>query len=286
MICFPNAKINLGLRVLRKRADGYHDIETVFFPIPLCDVLELVAVKQDFNGDHFLKMPDSHRLYYSYSGDTVIGDPENELTVKAIMAYVREFGVSTDLFMHLHKQIPSGAGLGGGSSDASSALKTINTLEGEKVDKSSLLNLAASIGSDCPFFILNEPCHAEGRGELLKPTPVSLSDFYLVLVKPSFGVSTAEAYSRVLPNHNSAAPSLVEVIKMPVDTWKQCLFNDFENGVFELYPRLAEIKNTLYEAGALYASMSGSGSTMFGLFRDELLLNNLFHDCFVFKTNL
>ncbi len=286
MICFPNAKINLGLRVLRKRADGYHDIETVFFPIPLCDVLELVALEQDFNGDHFLNMPDSHRLYYSYSGDTVIGDPENELTVKAVMAYAREFGVSTDLFMHLHKKIPSGAGLGGGSSDASSALKTINTLEGEKVDKSSLLNLAASIGSDCPFFILNEPCHAEGRGELLKPTPVSLSGFYLVLVKPSFGVSTAEAYSRVLPNHNSAAPSLVEVIKMPVDTWKQCLFNDFEKGVFELYPRLAEIKNTLYEAGALYASMSGSGSTMFGLFIDEPLLNNLFHDCFVFKTNL
>lgn len=286
MICFPNAKINLGLRVLRKRADGYHDIETVFFPIPLCDVLELVAIEQDFKGDHFLILPDSHRLYYSYSGDNVIGDPQNELTVKAIMAYVRAFGVSADLFMHLHKQIPSGAGLGGGSSDASNALKTINTLEGEKVDKSSLLNLAASIGSDCPFFILNEPCYAEGRGELLKPTPVSLSGFYLVLVKPAFGVSTAEAYSHVIPNHSLAAPSLTEIIKMPVDTWKDCLFNDFEKGVFELYPRLAEIKNTFYEAGALYASMSGSGSTMFGLFRKEPLLGNLFRDCFVFKTKL
>lgn len=272
--------------MLRKRADGYHDLETVFFPIPLCDILEVVALQPDFTGKHFLELSGSQRLFYSYSGDKFVGDPESDLSVKAIKAYAREFGLSTDVFIHLHKKIPSGAGLGGGSSDASSALKSINTLEGEKVDSSSLMKLAASIGSDCPFFILNEPCLGEGKGEILKSIQLSLSGYHLVLVKPPFGVSTAEAYARVVPKQDPDAPSLKDLLKLPVESWAGLLINDFEKGVFELYPQLAEIKETLYHAGALYASMSGSGSTMFGLFKSEPDLNELFQECFIFKSNL
>ncbi|MGR6087055.1 MAG: 4-(cytidine 5'-diphospho)-2-C-methyl-D-erythritol kinase [Arcticibacter sp.] len=286
MICFPNAKINLGLRVLRKRTDGYHDIESVFYPVPLCDVLEVDLLQPNFNGACFLEMTGSKRLFYSYSGALVVDDPENELTAKTIRAYDKAFGISTDVFIHLHKQIPSGAGLGGGSSDASFALRAINTLEGDKVDIASLMNLAASIGSDCPFFILNEPCLAEGKGGILNPIPNSLSGYHMVLVKPAFGVSTAEAYSRVVPKHDPNEPNLIDVINMPLESWSGSLVNDFEKGVFELYPQLAEIKKSLYDAGALYASMSGSGSTIFGLFKNEPILNDLFQDCFIFKSKL
>lgn len=286
MICFPNAKINLGLRVLRKRADGYHDIETVFFPIPLSDILELVVLKPQFDGDRYLELRNAHKLFYSYSGNSVVDNPESELSVRAIMSYDREIGVSNDLFLHLHKNIPSGAGLGGGSSDAANALKIINSLVGDKTDEPTLMRLAASLGSDCPFFIANTPCFASGRGEVLQPISLSLAGIHLVLVKPSFGVSTAEAYSGVVPKWDPAATSLIDIINMPIDSWRNNLVNEFENGVFEAHPQLAEIKNTLYEMGALYASMSGSGSTMFGLFKKEPQLEEKFNGYFIFKTVL
>ena len=189
MICFPNAKINLGLRVLRKRADGFHDIETVFFPIPLCDILELVVLEPGFVGDRYLELRNARRLYYAYSGNAVVDNPETELSVRAIMAFDREFGVTNDLFLHLHKNIPSGAGLGGGSSDAANALKIINSIEGEKTNESILMKLAASLGSDCPFFISNKPSFASGRGEILQSISISLSGYHLVLVKPSSSTS-------------------------------------------------------------------------------------------------
>lgn len=286
MICFPNAKINLGLRVLRKRADGYHDIETVFFPIPLCDILELVHLEEGSIKGQYLELKNSRRLYYSYSGNSVVENPANDLSVRAIMAFDNEFGVSHDLFLHLHKNIPAGAGLGGGSSDAAYALKMINALEGNKIDESTLANLAASLGSDCPFFIFNQPCFASGRGEVLEPIDISLSGLHLVLVKPTFGVSTAEAYSGVIPSHNPASSSLIDVVKSPIDSWNGALVNEFEKGVFAAHPQLQHIKNTLNESGALYASMSGSGSTMFGLFKDEPEFGRAFNGFFVFKTVL
>ena len=286
MICFPNAKINLGLRVLRKRADGFHDIETVFFPIPLCDILELVVLEPGFVGDRYLELRNARRLYYAYSGNAVVDNPETELSVRAIMAFDREFGVTHDLFLHLHKNIPSGAGLGGGSSDAANALKIINSIEGEKTNESILMKLAASLGSDCPFFISNKPSFASGRGEILQSISISLSGYHLVLVKPSFGVSTAEAYSGVVPKCDPDAPSLIDIVKLPIDSWPNILVNEFENGVFEVHPQLAQIKSELYEMGASYASMSGSGSTMFGLFKTEPELEGTFNDLFVFKTAL
>lgn len=286
MICFPNAKINLGLRVLRKRADGFHDIETVFFPIPLCDILELVVLEPGFVGDRYLELRNARRLYYAYSGNAVVDNPETELSARAIMAFDREFGVTHDLFLHLHKNIPSGAGLGGGSSDAANALKIINSIEGEKTNESILMKLAASLGSDCPFFIANKPSFASGRGEILQSISISLSGYHLVLVKPSFGVSTAEAYSGVVPKWDPDAPSLIDIVKLPIDSWPNILVNEFENGVFEVHPQLAQIKSELYEMGASYASMSGSGSTMFGLFKTEPELEGTFNDLFVFKTAL
>lgn len=286
MICFPNAKINLGLRVLRKRSDGYHDIETVFVPIPLTDILELVPVHNESNEASFLKFDNGHRLYYSYSGNQFTSIPESDLTIRACLTYARKFGVSSSMHLHLHKHIPSGAGLGGGSSDAAHALTAINELEGNKANVDELLQMAASLGSDCPFFILNKPSHATGRGELLAPFDLSLSGCHLVLVKPSFGVSTADAYNGIHLSKDLPIHRLTHLLQHSRFDWKNTVFNDFELGVFYKHPRLQEIKQKLYELGAFYACMSGSGSTMFGLFEHIPDLTGVFNDEFTFNAPL
>jgi 4-diphosphocytidyl-2-C-methyl-D-erythritol kinase len=286
MICFPNAKINLGLRVLRKRTDGFHDIETVFVPIPLTDVLEVVPVH---NHDHpfpYLPLDQTHRLHYSYSGNQFIGKPEEDLSIRACIMYAKRFGVSNNLHLHLHKHIPSGAGLGGGSSDAAHALLTLNGLEGGKVASSDLMQMAASLGSDCPFFLLNQPSHALGKGELLSVFDWSLAGYHLVLVKPAFGVSTSEAYSGVTIQANQDLRDLRELLQLPKTEWRSAIFNDFEIGVFNKHPQLSDIKNQLYMLGAFYASMSGSGSTMFGLFDQVPDISDYFKGHFTFQATL
>lgn len=285
MICFPNAKINLGLRVLRKRPDGYHDIETVFLPISLNDILEIVTTDKEFVGS-VIELPGGNKLCYSSSGNDFISEPSNDLSVKACIAFDRNFGIGSDLGLHIHKSIPSGAGLGGGSSDAAHSLIMLNSITGGKVALVELMNLASEIGSDCPFFILNKPCHATGRGELLRPLQFSLKGYHLLLVKPDFGVSTALAYDVVKPSENYGSPSLEELVKQPVGQWKHTLKNDFEDGVFALYPELAHIKSTLYSMGAHYASMSGSGSTMFAIFDQKPEYEHFFDGLFKFHCEL
>lgn len=285
MICFPNAKINLGLRVLRKRPDGYHDIETVFLPVSLNDILEIVTTDKELGGA-VIQLPSANKLSYSSSGNAFIADPSNDLSVKACFEFDRTFGIGSDLELHIHKSIPSGAGLGGGSSDAANALLMLNSITGGRVGMDELMDLASEIGSDCPFFILNKPCYATGRGERLRPLQLSMKGYHLLLVKPDFGVSTALAYGLVKPGEHHDSTSLEEVVLQPVEQWRHTLKNDFEDGVFALYPELAQIKSTLYAMGAHYASMSGSGSTMFAIFDKKPEYGHLFDGLFKFHCEL
>lgn len=264
MICFPNAKINIGLDVLRKRDDQYHDIETVFYPIQLCDILEI---------NH------SQKFEFTQSGMAIEGNSEHNLVVKAYRLFEYTYDIGP-VHIHLHKQIPFGAGLGGGSSDAAFTLKMLNTLFNLNLTKVQLLDYALSLGSDCPFFIANQPAFASGRGELLEPVSVNINNMHMVLVKPNFGVGTAEAYGGIIPH--VPEKSLRQLIRNEVQSWSGTINNQFETNVFKLYPQLALIKETLYNNVAVYAAMSGSGSAVFGLFKKEPE-GLMFEDCFVWK---
>lgn len=250
MISFPNAKINLGLHVIEKRPDGFHNLETVFFPVGWSDALEIA---------------EADKFQFSTSGIAISGDPESNLVVKAYRLLQKDFKLP-DLKIHLHKQIPFGAGLGGGSSDAAFMLKLLNKSFNLGLVDKELLNYAAVLGSDCPFFILNKPVFATGRGEILQETTVSLNGMFILLVKPPVEVSTATAYQMVVPQKLKI--SLPELLSLPVQEWKGKVVNQFEQSVFQLYPELEALKKQLYELGAVYASMSGSGSCIFGLFNE------------------
>lgn len=251
MLIFSNCKINLGLRVLRKRADGYHDLETVFYPIPFNDVIEVIRTEQS-------------PVQFSSSGLAIDVAPEQNLCMKAYELLRRSYDIPP-FQLHLHKNIPSGAGLGGGSANAAFTLKLLNNKFNLGLGTEQLLDLALQLGSDCPFFIVNKPCIARGRGELFEPVDLSrLRGHKLVLVNPGIHVSTAWAFSR-LRIKDDGVP-VKEVIMQPVDSWKHRLVNDFEEAVFAEYPAIRAIKDKLYERGAVYASMSGSGSCVFGLF--------------------
>jgi 4-diphosphocytidyl-2-C-methyl-D-erythritol kinase len=266
MILFPNAKINLGLNILRKRPDRFHDIETLFLPIQLSDILE-IGHSSDFQ--------------FIQTGITIDGDPQNNLVVKAFKIMQRLFGLG-EVTIHLHKIIPFGAGLGGGSSDAAHTLLGLNQLFSLNLTKEKMASIAAELGSDCPFFIYNCPMLGEGRGEVLTPVELSLSGFVLVLVKPKVEVSTVAAYSNVVPEIPELP--LISMLKSDVDDWKNVVVNGFENSVFSKYPAIEAIKEKFYQHGAAYASMSGSGSSVFGIFKDDPgNLAPLFHDCFYWK---
>jgi 4-diphosphocytidyl-2-C-methyl-D-erythritol kinase len=256
MISFPNCKINLGLRILRKRNDGYHDLETVFYPLPHYDIIELIHGSDD--------------LVFSGSGLRVEGEPANNLCYQAIQLLKQDFPELPAMRMHLHKNIPMGAGLGGGSADGAFTLQLINQKFRLGLTREQLLNYALQLGSDCPFFIINKPCVAYGRGEQLEEIAVDLSDYGILLVHPGVHVNTAEAFSGITP----AVPvkSVKEIIQQPINTWKKELVNDFETTVFSKYPEIKSIKETLYSKGAVYASMSGSGSTVYGIFKDQSAL--------------
>ncbi len=256
MIVFPNAKINLGLRVLRKRPDGFHDLESAFLPIGLTDILEIVPA----TGEHPVE---ADRL-------TMTGVPlkttDENLCVRALRL-LRERHVIPDVKLHLHKRIPAGAGLGGGSSDAAFTLQALNAMFGLNLDLPVLMQYASRLGSDCPFFIINRPSLAGGRGEQLEPLDLDLSGYTIILVLPGISIDTAMAYSMIMPGEKGQA--VREVLRLVPDEWNGRLVNHFEVSVFEKYPEIRRLKQALYEAGAVYASMTGSGSAVFGLFRDR-----------------
>lgn len=249
MILFPNAKINIGLNVVEKRADGYHNLETIFYPVKLTDALEIV---------------ESSKTEFTVSGIEINADPENNLVFKAYELLKRDFDLPP-VKIHLHKVIPFGAGLGGGSSDAAFTLKALNDLFQLNIPVFTLEDYAGKIGADCPFFIQNKPTFAHGIGDKFESVQLDLSAYEIVIVKPNCSVSTPEAYRNIIPA--KADFDLREIDGLGMKKWKQVIRNDFEKSVFPQYSEIEELKNKLYEAGAIYASMSGSGAAVFGLFR-------------------
>ncbi|MFO7977915.1 MAG: 4-(cytidine 5'-diphospho)-2-C-methyl-D-erythritol kinase [Bacteroidales bacterium] len=253
MIVYPNAKINLGLHITQKRPDGFHEIETVMFPTKLCDALEVVPA-------------DTSRSSFSLSG-MAVPDHNQNLCVSACKLLQQSWHLPP-VRIFLHKKIPIGAGLGGGSADAAFTLKALKEMYNLQVPSSTLHELASSLGSDCPFFLENKPMLASGRGEILNPLPeIDLSGWHLIVITPPVHVPTAAAYQGVIPK--KPAQPLLEVIQQPVHLWKHSLINDFEETIFRKFPAIAPIKEKLYQLGATYASMSGSGSSVFGLFEQK-----------------
>lgn len=250
MIKFPNAKINLGLNIVNRRLDGYHDIETIFYPIALQDVVEVVTAKGK----------ESTLTTY---GRTIDCPVEKNLVMKAYRSLEKEFNLPP-VDIYLHKNIPDGAGLGGGSSDAASVLLILNEMFKLNISQAELATRAARLGADCAFFIYNSPMMATGIGDILSPIDITFKEKVLLLIKPDVSVPTAEAYSKVTPKKSEI--ELTSIIKTPIETWKEILKNDFEPSVFAAHPELHEIKTKIYESGAVYASMSGSGSSIFGIF--------------------
>ncbi len=253
MISFPNAKINLGLQVVEKRTDGYHAIETVFAPISLTDSVEFI---------------ESNTLTFTSTGIYIPGKEEDNLILKAYHIFKHEAEKKQvripSLQFHLHKHIPLGAGLGGGSSDASFVLTMLNTAYNTNFSLKELSGMASMIGSDCAFFIHNTACKATGKGEILEPITLPLEQYSIQLIKPTIHISTAWAYASITPS--KSLQKCWDIVQQPITTWKNNLINDFEKPVLEHYPILLSLKEQLYKQGALYASMSGSGSTFFGIF--------------------
>ncbi len=252
MIGYSNAKINIGLQVLRKRPDGFHDINTWMVPVPFYDILECRV-----------QPAGTTPFQLTQSGITVDGPLSSHLCYKAFEAF-NQAVPCPPVRLHLHKQIPVGAGLGGGSSNAAATLVALNKTTGNSLSDAELEKLASTLGSDCPLFIHNVPMLATGRGERLKKREIDLSNRYLVLLHPGFAISTAEAYKLVRPNDRR--PALETLLSQPLTDWRTIIKNDFENPLFHRYPLLNELKEVLYTSGALYASMSGSGSSVYGLF--------------------
>jgi 4-diphosphocytidyl-2-C-methyl-D-erythritol kinase len=252
MIEFPNCKINLGLTILHKREDGFHNLASVFYPVAVTDVLEII------------KNDTGEAVQCSVTGLPVSGNAADNLCVKAYQLLKTDFPQLPAIQLHLHKAIPMGAGLGGGSADGAFTLQLLNKKFQLNLTQEKLIDYAAQLGSDCPFFIINTPCFATGRGEILQPIALDLSAYNLLLVNPGIHINTAWAFSQITPA--LPAKSIELIIQQPIHTWKDELVNDFEKSVFAAHPEIAAIKETLYRHNALYAAMSGSGSTVYGIF--------------------
>jgi 4-diphosphocytidyl-2-C-methyl-D-erythritol kinase len=249
MIVFPNAKINIGLNVVEKRPDGFHNIESVFYPVmELFDVLEVIV---------------SDELKFTSSGIPIPGNNQDNLCLKAYRFIKADFDVAP-VHIHLHKVIPIGAGLGGGSADAAFALKALNELFKLQLTDEQLINYARKLGSDCAFFIKNQPVYAFGKGDEFEPITLDLSKFDIKIEYPNIHVGTAEAYAGVKPR--KSVTSVKEAIQSPISEWKNKLKNDFEDSIFPNHPKIKALKERFYSEGALYASMTGSGSAVFGVF--------------------
>lgn len=276
MITFPCCKINLGLDIVSKRPDGYHNLETIFYPIPLEDALEITVNNKADAPEYTFKM------YNAIFED----DKSDNLVVKAYKLLAANHTLPK-VDISLYKHIPTGAGLGGGSSDAAFTLKMLNKIASLNLTDEQLEEYAARIGADCAFFIKNRPAFATGIGNILNPIDEYLKGYYLVLVKPDIHISTKEAYSLVTPLRPIV--SLTDIISRPVNMWASSMKNDFERSMFAKYPETERIKDNLYRMGALYASMSGSGSSFFGIFenrQDEEQISSLFPDCFRMQCKL
>ena len=270
---FPIAKINIGLYVTRRREDGYHDLETIFYPIPLHDNLSISPLKMS-NAPYQLQT----------AGHKIEGNSDDNLIVKVYKQLAEEFDLPP-LEIYLYKRIPMGAGLGGGSSDAAAMIKLLNETFDLGLSTEDMERRVARLGADCAFFVQGKPAFATGIGDILSPIELSLSGMHLVLVKPDIFVSTKEAYGDIVP----ATPEhdLLKAIKAPITDWRHTVSNNFEKNVFRLHPEIAAIKQTLYDMGAVYASMSGSGSTVFGLFQHAVEeAERVFDDCFVWQSKL
>ena len=294
MICFPNAKINLGLHVVSRRRDGYHNLETIFYPIGLKDALEIIPpppAERDAEVERFTVNKGSRGMMDEFSsreyrffqsGIPIDSAPENNLVIKALNLIATEKKLP-EIDIHLLKKIPSGAGLGGGSSDAAFMLNLLNETFDLGYSKEELVLRAARLGADCPFFIMNRPALATGIGDQLEPIELDVSNYQLLLVKPDIMVSTKEAYAMITPRQPGLP--LKEIIRRPPEEWRELLKNDFEPPVFKKFPEICRIKKQLYEMGAVYASMSGSGSSVFGLFESEPDWQGKFEGHFVWNGN-
>ncbi len=266
MIYFPHCKINIGLRVTNKRSDGFHDIETIFYPVAIQDALEFVEADE---------------FRFTLSGIDIEGNNDDNLVVKAYNLLKSEYKLPP-LHIHLHKHIPLGSGLGGGSSDAAFMLSELNEYFDLKIRMRKLMEYALQLGSDCPFFINPVPSLAKGRGEILEEIEINLSGMFLVVVKPPIHISTAEAYKNITPKISETP--LDQLIRQPIEKWKNTIYNDFENPVFSKYPEIENIKTKLYNIGASFALMSGSGSAVYGIFKNEIDIKSIFPETYQVLT--
>lgn len=271
MICFPNAKINIGLNIVARREDGYHNLETIFYPVPITDSLEIVTA------------PEGEATSFHNYGIEVDGASDNNLVMKAYRLLSAHYDLP-ELKIFLRKNIPFGAGLGGGSADAAFMIKLLNDQFSLELSEEQMERYAAKLGADAPFFIRNKPVFATGIGDEFHEISFSLKGYFIVLIKPDVAVSTPEAYSLVKPRQPEI--SLTEIIRRPIEEWKELLRNDFEESVFLRKPVIGGIKQSLYDMGAVYASMSGSGSSVFGIFKEQPELTELKQrfQCFCFTA--
>lgn len=276
MITFPIAKINLGLNVVERRPDGYHNLETVFYPVYIKDALELTMMNTRFPSavDCDIKVTNLH----------IEGDEQKNLVVKAYKLLKEDFPQLPRVHAHLYKGIPTQAGMGGGSSDCAYMIRLLNEMFTLGLSDERMIQYAARLGADCPFFILSRPAYAEGIGEQLQPISLDLSSYYIAVVRPDIPVSTKEAFSLIKPV--KPARNCRDVVMQPVETWRNELTNDFEQSVFTLHPEIGAIKERLYDLGAVYAAMTGSGSSVFGLFREEIKIGEHFPDMFTYCSRL
>lgn len=271
MITFPNAKINLGLNIVSKRNDGYHNIETIFYPIGLKDALEILPSNEK----------ESYRFFLS--GIDINSKAENNLVIKALSILGKEKFIP-NIDIHLLKKIPPGAGLGGGSSNGAFMLKMLNQTYSLGYNDNELKRFAIQLGADCPFFIKNRAAFASGIGEKFEDIDLSLDNYFFVLIKPDISVSTKEAYEQIVPKQPEI--SLKKIIKLPINEWRQKMHNDFEAPIFKKHPEIEDIKQTLYDKGAVYASMSGSGTSVYGFFEKKPVISfsDSFPNNFVWKN--
>ena len=263
MLTKPIAKINLGLNVVEKRPDGYHNLETVFYPVQIEDALEVYPMDPEF--------PSEYDCDLKVTNITIDGDEQRNLVVRAYNLLKADFPTLPRIHAHLYKGIPTQAGMGGGSSDCGFMITLLNDMFKLGLTQQQMIDYAARLGADCAFFILNRPCYAEGIGEKLQPIDLDLKGWYLSLVRPDIPVSTREAFALIKPHHPEV--NCREVVKQPVESWRDALVNDFEGSVFAVHPELGAVKDRLYDLGATYAAMSGSGSTLFALSRQPLNLD-------------
>ena len=277
MIVFPIAKINLGLNVVEKRPDGYHNLQTVFYPVPIKDALEVQQMDEGFPSDVDCDL--------KVTNIAIEGDEQRNLVVRAYLLLKQDFPTLSRIHTHLWKGIPTQAGMGGGSSDCAYMIRLLNALFDLQLSDEQMIRYAARLGADCAFFIKSEPCYAEGIGEKMQPIGLDLSEWYIGVVRPDIPVPTKEAFSRIHPHYPQVCPK--EAVMQPVETWRETLVNDFEESVFALHSEIGAVKEQLYKMGATYAAMSGSGSALFGLFKERPdTLSRQFPDMFTFCSRL